>query len=198
VRLLYSFIIAGLLAATSPLPLAAYDITGAGATFPYPVYAKWASAYHKETGVGLKYQAIGSGAGLELIRARAVTFGASDAPLNVDALARDGLVQFPTVMGGVVPVLNVAGVQPGQLVLDGATLARIFLGHIKTWDDPGIRRLNPGVKLPSTPIVVVHRSDGSGTTFLLTHYLSNVSPEWKDKVGFDISVRWPLGISARK
>jgi phosphate transport system substrate-binding protein len=196
VRLLYSLIFASLLAAATPVPLAASDIVGAGATFPYPVYAKWASAYQKETGVGLKYQAVGSGAGLELIRARAVTFGASDAPLNADALARDGLVQFPMVMGGVVPVINVEGVQPGQLVLDGATLARIFLGHIKTWDDAGISKLNPGVKLPSTPIVVVHRSDGSGTTFLLTHYLSKVSPGWKDGVGFDISVRWPVGIGA--
>lgn len=195
-RLLYSFIIASLLTAGSPPPLAAYEITGAGATFPYPVYAKWASAYHKETGVGLKYQAIGSGAGLELIRARAVTFGASDAPLSADALARDGLIQFPMVMGGVVPVINVEGVQPGQLVLDGATLARIFLGHIKAWDDAGIRKLNPGVKLPPTPIVVVHRADGSGTTFLLSHYLSKVSPGWKDQIGFDISVPWPAGIGA--
>ena len=155
-----------------------------------------ASTYQKETGVRLEYQSIGSGAGIALIKAGAVAFGASDAPLKADVLARDGLVQFPTVMGGVVPVLNVEGVQPGQLVLDGATLARIFLGHIKSWDDARIRKLNPNVKLPPAPIVVVHRSDGSGTTFLFTHYLSKVSADWKGKLGFDISVHWPVGIGA--
>jgi phosphate transport system substrate-binding protein len=194
VRLLHSFTAAGLIAALTNVPLAASEITGAGATFPYPLYAKWGSAYEEESGVRLKYQAVGSGAGIALIKARAVTFGASDAPLQADALVRDGLLQFPMVMVGVVPVLNVEGVQAGQLVLDGATLARIFLGQIKTWDDARIKKLNPGVRLPPEPIVVVHRSDGSGTTFLFTHYLSKVSGEWKGKLGYDISIRWPVGI----
>ena len=196
-KLLHSIAAAGLLAAASTQPVAAVDISGAGATFPYPLYAKWADAYKKETGVGMNYQSIGSGGGIRQIKSKTVTFGASDAPLKAEELAKDGLVQFPTVMGGVVPVLNVEGIQPGQLVLDGATLGRIFLGEIKSWDDAAIQKLNPEIKLPSAPIVVVHRSDGSGTTFLFTNYLSKVSGDWKGKVGFNASVEWPVGIGAK-
>src|SRR5215210_6914073 len=147
-------------------PAQAADISGAGATFPYPLYAKWADTYKKQTGVGMNYQSIGSGGGIKQIQAKTVTFGATDMPLPAAELSKHGLVQFPTVMGGVVPVINVEGLQPGQLKLDGATLARIFLGEIKTWDDAAIKKLNPDLKLPSAPMVVVHRSDGSGTTFL--------------------------------
>src|SRR5690242_8832319 len=151
---------AGLLAA-AVLPARATDISGAGATFPYPIYAKWADAYKKETGVGLNYQSIGSGGGIKQIEAKTVTFGASDAPLKGDELEKNGLVQFPMVMGGIVPVVNLDGVNPGDLVLDGPTLAKIYLGDIKTWDDAAIKKLNPSAKLPSQAIVVVHRSDGS-------------------------------------
>src|SRR4051794_27248752 len=145
-------------------PAQAADISGAGATFPYPVYAKWADGYKKETGIGLNYQSIGSGGGIKQIQNKTVTFGASDMPLAPDALNKDGLLQFPTVIGGDVPVVNIEGMNPGELKLDGATLARIFLGEIKTWNDPAIVKLNPNAKLPSQAIVVVHRSDGSGTT----------------------------------
>src|SRR4051795_8187111 len=154
---------AGLVAASTSAFAA--DITGAGATFPFPLYSKWADAYKKETGNGLNYQSIGSGAGIKQIQAKTVTFGASDMPLKAEQLEKDGLVQFPTVMGGVVPVINVEGVKPGDVVLDGPTLGDIFLGKIKSWDDPAIKKLNASVKLPAQPIVVVHRSDGSGTTF---------------------------------
>ncbi len=187
---------AGLLAATL-LPAKAADISGAGATFPYPIYAKWADAYKKETGVGLNYQSIGSGGGIKQIEARTVTFGASDAPLKGDELEKNGLVQFPMVMGGIVPVVNLDGVNPGELVLDGPTLAKIYLGDIKTWDDPAIKKLNPSAKLPSQAIVVVHRSDGSGTTFNFATYLADVSPDWKSKVGANTSVEWPVGIGAK-
>lgn len=175
----------------------AADITGAGATFPYPIYAKWADAYKKETGNGLNYQSIGSGGGIKQIKAQTVTFGASDAPLKGDELAASNLVQWPMVMGGIVPVVNIDGVAPGELVLDGPTLAKIFLGDIKTWDDPAIKKLNPNAKLPSAAIAVVHRSDGSGTTFNFTNYLSKVSPDWKAKVGENTSVEWPAGIGAK-
>ena len=175
----------------------AADISGAGATFPYPIYAKWADAYKKATGNGLNYQSIGSGGGIKQIKARTVTFGASDMPLKADELAKDALVQFPTVMGGVVPVINLEGVAPGALVLDGPTLAKIFLGEVQTWDDPAIKRLNPQAKLPSDAIVIVHRSDGSGTTFIFTDYLSKVSPDWKSKVGSNTAVEWPAGIGAK-
>ena len=178
-------------------PACAVDITGAGATFPYPVYAKWADAYKKETGIGLNYQSIGSGGGIKQIQTRTVTFGASDMPLGKAELDKHGLAQFPTVMGGVVPVANIEGVKPGDLILDGPTLARIFLGEIKTWNDPAIQKLNANLKLPAQPIVVVHRSDGSGTTFLFTDYLSKVSPSWKKKVGAHTSVEWPTGIGAK-
>ena len=188
--------VAGLLAARV-LPATAGDISGAGATFPYPVYAKWADAYKKETGVGLNYQSIGSGGGIKQIEARTVTFGATDAPLKGEDLDKNGLVQFPMVMGGIVPVVNVEGIKANELVLDGPTLAAIFLGTIKSWDDPAIKKLNPNAKLPSQAIAVVHRSDGSGTTFNFTYYLAQVSPEWKSQVGTSTSVEWPVGIGAK-
>jgi phosphate transport system substrate-binding protein len=175
----------------------ALDISGAGATFPYPIYAKWADAYKQQTGDGLNYQSIGSGGGIKQIRAGTVTFGASDMPLKADELAKGGLVQFPTVMGGVVPAVNLPGIAPGELTLDGPTLAKIFLGEIKTWDDPAIKKLNPQARLPSNAIAIVHRSDGSGTTFIFTDYLSKVSPEWKSQVGENTSVEWPAGIGAK-
>jgi phosphate transport system substrate-binding protein len=184
-------------AAAIALPASAADISGAGATFPYPVYAKWADAYKKETGVGLNYQSIGSGGGIKQIMARTVSFGATDMPLKAEQLSKDGLIQFPTVLGGVVPVINVEGIKPGDVVIDGPTLARIFLTEIKTWNDPAIQKLNPNVKLPAQPIVVVHRSDGSGTTFLFTDYLAKVSPTWKDKVGASTAVEWPGGLGAK-
>jgi len=187
----------GLLAAAGRSPAAAMDISGAGATFPYPIYAKWADAYKKETGVGLNYQSIGSGGGIKQIQNKTVTFGASDMPLKLDQLSKDGLIQFPTVIGGAVPVVNLDGIKPGEVRLDGPTLAKIFLGEIKTWNDPAIAKLNPNAKLPSQPIVVAHRSDGSGTTFIWTDYLSKVSPEWKSKVGENTSVEWPTGIGAK-
>jgi len=175
----------------------AADISGAGATFPYPIYAKWADMYKKETGLGLNYQSIGSGGGIKQIKAKTVTFGASDMPLEPKDVTASGLVQFPTVVGGDVPVVNLEGIGPGGLVLDGPTLADIFLGKITKWDDPAIKKLNPNVKLPSNAIVVVHRSDGSGTTFIFTNYLSKVSPDWKSNVGAATSVEWPVGIGAK-
>jgi phosphate transport system substrate-binding protein len=185
----------GLAAVTAPAQAA--DISGAGATFPYPLYAKWADTYKKETGVGLNYQSIGSGGGIKQIIAQTVTFGATDAPLKGDDLDKHGLVQFPMVMGGIVPVVNLGGVAPGELVLDGPTLAKIFLGEIKTWDDPAIKALSPTANLPATAIAVVHRSDGSGTTFNFTDYLSKISPDWKAKVGSNTAVEWPIGIGAK-
>ena len=188
--------VVGFLAA-AVVPAAAVEISGAGATFPYPIYAKWADIYRKDTGVGLNYQSIGSGGGIKQIEARTVTFGATDAPLNGPDLDKNGLVQFPMVMGGIVPVLNVEGVKAGELVLDGPTLAGIFLGTVKNWDDPAIKKLNPGAKLPAQAIAVVHRSDGSGTTFNFTYYLALVSPNWKSQVGSNTSVEWPVGIGAK-
>jgi phosphate transport system substrate-binding protein len=184
------------LALTGTVATAA-DISGAGATFPYPIYAKWADAYKKETGIGLNYQSIGSGGGIKQIKAKTVTFGASDAPLSGDDLTKTGLVQFPMVMGGIVPVVNIDGVQPGGITLDGATVAKIFLGEIKSWDDPAIAKLNSGVKLPKQAIAVVHRSDGSGTTYNFAYYLGDVSAEWKSKVGVNTSLQWPVGIGAK-
>src|SRR5256885_3535106 len=188
---------AGLAAAFTITTAQAADISGAGATFPYPIYAKWADTYKKETGNGLNYQSIGSGGGIKQIKAKTVTFGASDMPLKPEELREAGLVQFPTVIGGVVPVVNLEGIKPGELVLDGPTLAKIFLGEIKTWDDPAIKKLNPKAKLPSDAIVVVHRSDGSGTTFVWTNYLSKASPGWASKVGSNTAVEWPAGIGAK-
>jgi len=196
-KLVSSITLAGVIGAASMLPATALDISGAGATFPYPIYAKWADAYKKETGIGLNYQSIGSGGGIKQIQNKTVTFGASDMPLKLEQLNKDGLVQFPTVIGGDVPVVNIEGIKPGDLKLDGATLARIFLGEIKSWNDAAIQKLNPSAKLPAQAIVVVHRSDGSGTTFIWTDYLSKVSADWQSKVGANTSVEWPVGIGAK-
>ncbi len=188
--------VAGVLAfMTSAAPAA--EISGAGATFPYPIYAKWAEAYQQKTGNQLNYQSIGSGGGIRQIKSKTVTFGASDKPLTPDELKQAGLVQFPMIMGGVVPVLNVEGIESGKLKLDGKTLADIFRGEIASWNDDRIAALNPDVNLPDTAIAVVHRSDGSGTTFLFTNYLSQANPSWKEQVGADASVQWPVGIGAK-
>ncbi len=176
---------------------AATEIAGAGATFPYPVYAKWAEAYAAKTGVKLNYQSIGSGGGIKQIVANTVDFGASDAPLKPEELQKDKLMQFPTVMGGVVPVINIPGVKAGELKLSPAMLANIYLGKIKRWNDPAVSALNPGVKLPDTNITVVHRADGSGTTWIFTNYLSKVSPDWQKQVGNNKSVAWPAGIGGK-
>jgi phosphate transport system substrate-binding protein len=188
---------AGAIAVAAPVVASAADISGAGATFPYPIYAKWADTYKKDTGVGLNYQSIGSGGGIKQIQAKTVVFGATDAPLSGADLEKSGLVQFPMVMGGIVPVVNLDGIKPGELVIDGPTLAKIFLGQIKTWDDAALKKLNPSAKLPSQAIAVVHRSDGSGTTFNFTDYLAKVSPDWKSKVGSATAVEWPVGIGAK-
>jgi phosphate transport system substrate-binding protein len=172
-------------------------INGAGATFPYPVYSKWAYTYHQKTGVKLNYQSIGSGGGIAQIKARTVDFGASDAPLTQDELKAAGLIQWPMIIGGVVPVVNLAGFKPGELRLSGQTLADIYLGKIKTWDDPAIRADNPGKKLPGAAITVVHRADGSGTTWIFTNYLDKVSPEWHGKVGTNTAVAWPIGVGGK-
>jgi phosphate transport system substrate-binding protein len=187
---------AAALAATS-LSANAGNLSGAGSTFVYPVLAKWADTYKKATGVGVNYQSIGSGGGIKQIKARTVVFGASDAPLAGKDLDAAGLAQFPIVMGGIVPVVNIEGVQPGGLTLDGPTLSRIYLGEIRKWNDPAIARLNPNVKLPSTAIALVHRADASGTTFNFTYYLAEVNPDWKSKVGTSTAVQWPAGIGAK-
>ncbi len=192
-----AFAAAGFIAAAALVPANAADISGAGATFPYPIYAKWADAYKKETGNGLNYQSIGSGGGIKQIKAKTVTFGASDAPLPGKELDESGLVQFPMVMGGIVPVVNLDGVKPGELVIDGPTLAKIFIGDIKKWNDPQIAKLNAQVKLPDQAIAIVHRSDGSGTTYNFTYYLSEVDADWKSKVGTNAAVQWPAGIGAK-
>src|SRR5215831_21329915 len=175
----------------------AAEISGAGATFPYPIYAKWAEAYAAKTGVKMNYQSIGSGGGIKQITAKTVDFGASDMPLKPADLEKDGLTQFPMIMGGVVPVVNLPGIQAGQLKLDGKLLADIYLGNITKWNDPAIAALNSGLKLPELAIAPVYRSDGSGTTFIFTHYLSQMSPEWKDKVGENTSVQFPIGIGGK-
>ncbi|WP_425480236.1 phosphate ABC transporter substrate-binding protein PstS [Dyella monticola] len=175
----------------------ATDITGAGSSFVYPVISKWSAAYAEKTGNHVNYQSIGSGGGIAQIKAGTVDFGASDMPLKPEDLAKFGLGQFPDVIGGIVPAFNVAGVAPGSLVLDGPTLAAIYLGTITTWNDPAIAKLNPGAHLPSSKIFVVHRSDGSGTSFNFTDYLSKVSPTWKSKVGEGTAVQWPTGIGGK-
>ena len=183
--------------AAAPVAWAAANITGAGATFPYPLYSKWAEAYKAKTGVGMNYQSIGSGGGIKQIIARTVDFGASDAPLQTVDLERNGLIQFPMVMGGVVPVYNIEGIKPGALRLTGSVLADIYLGKITKWNAPAIAALNQGVKLPVQDITVVARSDGSGTTFIFTNYLSKVSAEWKDRAGNNTSVKWPAGVTGK-
>jgi phosphate transport system substrate-binding protein len=196
-KVTHTFAAAGLLAAVFVAPVNAADISGAGATFPYPIYAKWADAYKKETGIGLNYQSIGSGGGIKQIQAKTVTFGATDSPLKGEDLDKHGLTQFPMVMGGIVPVVNLEGVKPGDLALDGATLAKIFLGEIKSWNDPAIAKLNPNVKFPKQSIAIVHRSDGSGTTYNFAYYLGDVSADWKSKVGVNTALEWPAGIGAK-
>jgi phosphate transport system substrate-binding protein len=188
---------AGLAMAALATAAAAADLTGAGATFPYPIYAKWAATYKGVSGVGLNYQSIGSGGGIAQIKAKTVTFGASDMPLKPKDLDATGLTQFPTVIGGVVPVINVSGIKSGQLVLDGKTLADIYMGRVSRWNDGAIKALNPGVNLPDQAIAVVHRSDGSGTTFIFSTYLARVSGDWKNQVGAATSVEWPVGIGAK-
>jgi phosphate transport system substrate-binding protein len=175
----------------------AQEITGAGATFPAPIYAKWASDYNKATGVKVNYQSIGSGGGIKQIDSKTVDFGASDMPLTDEVLKTKGQMQFPTVMGGVVPVINVKGIEPGQLKLNGTVLADIFLGKITRWNDPAIKALNPALPLPDAAIAQVRRADGSGTTFIFTNYLSKVSPEWKTKVGEGTAVNWPVGAGGK-
>jgi phosphate transport system substrate-binding protein len=193
----HRLVAAGIVAVAATAPAIAADISGAGSTFAYPIYSKWAEAYKKETGIGLNYQAIGSSDGITQIQNKEVTFAASDMPLSVADLNTDGLLQFPMLTAGVVPVVNIDGVKPGDLVLDGSTLARIFLGEIKSWNDAAIRKLNPNAKLPSQAIAVVYRSDGSGTTFVFTDYLGKVSPNWRSKVGSTTAVEWPIGIGAK-
>jgi len=195
-RLLKQFVV--LAASTLTLASAtAASITGAGATFPYPAYSKWAEAYKKETGNVINYQSIGSGGGIKQIKAKTVDFGASDMPLSQEDLKASGLMQFPVIMGGVVPVVNLAGIKPGQLKLTGPVLADIYLGKIAFWNAPEIAKLNPGVKLPASDITVVHRADGSGTSFLWTDYLSKTSPEFKSKVGSGTAVKWPVGVGGK-
>jgi phosphate transport system substrate-binding protein len=196
VNFLKTTLAAGLVAA-SALSAQAADITGAGATFPFPIYSKWADSYKKETGNGLNYQSIGSGAGIKQIQAKTVTFGASDAPLKPEQLEKDGMIQWPQAMGALVPVVNLEGVKPGELVFSGELLGDIYLGKVKKWDDPAIAKLNPKVKLPGDAITVVRRSDGSGTTFLWTDYLSKTNAEWKAKAGSGTAVEWPTGVGAK-
>jgi phosphate transport system substrate-binding protein len=173
------------------------DITGAGATFPYPIYAKWADAYKKATGVAMNYQSIGSGGGIKQITSRTVDFGASDMPMKGEDLDRAGLIQFPAIIGGVVPVYNIRSIESGRLRLTGEVLAMIYLGKIKTWNDPVIQAINPGLALPAEAITVVARSDGSGTTFIFVNYLSKVSTDWKNTVGEGTSVKWPTGVGGK-
>ncbi|HSZ11726.1 MAG TPA: phosphate ABC transporter substrate-binding protein PstS [Rhizomicrobium sp.] len=188
---------AGLAVAAFATAASAADISGAGATFPYPIYAKWAEAYKAKTGIGLNYQSIGSGGGIAQIKAKTVTFGASDKPLEPGELDSAGLTQFPTVIGGVVPVVHLSGIAPGQLVLTGKVLADIYQGKLTKWNDPEIKSLNSGANLPDKAIVVVHRSDGSGTSFIFTNYLCKESPGWAKDVGAATAVEWPAGVGAK-
>lgn len=195
--MLKKLMVAGLALAATLTTARAEDITGAGATFPFPIYAKWADAYKTASGVGLNYQSIGSGAGIKQIQAKTVTFGASDMPLKSEDLKKYGLVQWPMVMGGIVLVVNLEGVKPGEMVLDGPTVADIYRGKITKWNDAAIAKLNPNVKLPSDAILVVRRSDGSGTTFNFTHYLSGASADWKSEIGTGTAVEFPVGVGAK-
>src|SRR3954471_23048709 len=188
---------ASALSAALVAPAAAQDMTGAGATFPAPIYAKWADAYNKATGARLNYQSVGSGAGIQQIRAKTVDFGASDMPLADDVLAKDGLIQFPTVIGGVVQVVNNKGIAPGQIKLTGQVLGDIYLGKITKWNDPALTALNPGVPLPAEAISPVRRADGSGTSFIFTNYLAKTNPDWKAKVGEGTAVNWPTGAGGK-
>ena len=190
-----AIVAAGLVAASTSAFAA--DITGAGATFPFPLYSKWADAYKKETGNGLNYQSIGSGAGIKQIVAKTVTFGASDMPLKPEQLEKEGMIQWPQAMGALVPVVNLEGIKPGELVFTGELLGDIYLGKVKTWNDPAIAKLNPKLKLPTAAITVVRRSDGSGTTFIWTDYLSKTNAEWKTKAGAGTAVEWPTGVGAK-
>jgi len=187
-------VVTGLFGATAVF---AQDVTGAGATFPAPIYAKWADAYNKVSGARINYQSVGSGAGLKQIKAKTVDFGASDMPLKDEDLAKDGLLQFPTVIGGVVPVVNIKGIAPGQIKLTGAVLADIYLGRITKWNDAALTALNPGVPLPDAVIAPVARADGSGTTFIFTNYLSKVSPAWKAEIGEGTTVKWAVGTAGK-
>jgi len=190
-------LLAGVALAGAFTAAVAQDVTGAGASFPAPLYAKWADAYNKATGTRINYQSVGSSAGMRQIRGKTVDFGASDAPLTDEELAKDGLIQFPMVIGGVVPVINVPGIGTRQLRLTGAVLGDIYLGKITKWNDPAIVALNPGLKLPDAQIAPVRRADGSGTTFIFTNYLSKVNPEWKSKVGEGTAVNWPVGAGGK-
>lgn len=194
---LKTLVIAGLAAAVSMSSAVAAEITGAGATFPFPIYSKWADAYKSKSGVSLNYQSIGSGAGIKQIQSKTVTFGATDTPLKAEELEKYGLLQFPMVMGGIVPIMNVKGIKTGDLVLDGTTLADIYLGKITKWNDEAIVKLNPGKPLPGDSIIVVRRSDGSGTTFNFTTFLSRVSEDWASQVGAANAVEWPVGVGSR-
>ena len=189
-------VIGATLAMLSGLALS-QDITGAGATFPNPIYSKWADAYNKATGARLNYQSIGSGGGIKQIKAKTVDFGASDMPLKDEDLAKDGMIQFPMVIGGVVPVVNIKGITPGQIKMTGQVLGDIYLGKITRWNDAALTALNPGVPLPDAAIAAVRRADGSGTTFLFTNYLSKVNAEWKEKVGEGTAVNWPTGAGGK-
>lgn len=185
------------IAVAFPVLSLAQDVTGAGASFPAPLYSKWAADYNRATGIKINYQSVGSGAGLRQIEAKTVDFGASDAPLKDDELTKKGLVQFPTVIGGVVPVVNIKGIAPGQLRLNGQVLGDIFLGKITKWTDPAIKALNPSLPLPDAAISPVRRADGSGTSFIFTNYLSKVNAEWKTKVGEGTAVNWPVGAGGK-
>ena len=189
--------LAWIVAMAAPATAMAQDVTGAGATFPAPIYAKWADAYNKATGARINYQSVGSGAGIRQIKAKTVDFGASDMPLSDTELAKDGMVQFPTVIGGVVPVVNIKGIAPGQIKLTGQVLGDIYLGKVTKWNDAGLTALNPGVPLPDAAISVVRRADGSGTSFIFTNYLSKVNPEWQAKVGEGTAVNWPTGAGGK-
>ena len=198
-KLSFKLSLTSLVASMAALPVlaVAQDVTGAGASFPAPLYSKWAADYNRATGIKINYQSVGSGAGLRQIEAKTVDFGASDAPLKDDELAKKGLVQFPTVIGGVVPVVNIKGIAPGQLKLNGQVLGDIYLGKITKWTDPAIKALNPTLPLPDVAISPVRRADGSGTSFIFTNYLSKVNPEWKTKVGEGTAVNWPVGAGGK-